>query len=144
MINQNHREKRFSSPQSLAETLAQQIAKELCQAVRARKTASLIVPGGRTPMVLFEQLQHQDIPWSAVYITLTDDRWIATDAPDSNEGLVRKMLLRGAAKNARFVGLKNNVYRYLLFRAAGQIHRLAAYRCFAPAAHYERRRQRRS
>ena len=107
MVDQTHGERRFSSPQSLAEVLASKIAETLRQAVKARGTASLVVRGGRTSMTLFEQLQYQDIPWTNVWITLTDERWVSRDAPDSNEGLVRKMLLRGTAKEAHFIGLKN-------------------------------------
>ena len=42
-----------------------------------------------------------------MWITLADERWIATDAASSNEKLVRENLLIGPAAKAHFVGLKN-------------------------------------
>jgi len=98
---------RFSTPQALAEALAGRIAAELSRAIEARGKASLVVSGGRTPLALFEQLRQQPLPWSAVWITLADERWVPPDSPDSNEGLVRQGLLQGPASEAHFVGLWN-------------------------------------
>jgi 6-phosphogluconolactonase len=42
-----------------------------------------------------------------VSVTLTDERWVSPEDPASNEGLVRRALLAGAASAARFVPLKN-------------------------------------
>lgn len=104
-----HEEKRFSSPQSLIEVLANRIAKTLRRAVKARGYASIVVSSGRvTPVALFEQLSILHVPWSAVWITLSDERWVSVDSPGSNEGLVRRTLLKGPVKEAHFVGLKND------------------------------------
>jgi 6-phosphogluconolactonase len=40
-----------------------------------------------------------------VSVTLADERWLPPEHPDSNAGLVRATLLRGAASAARFVPL---------------------------------------
>ena len=39
-------------------------------------------------------------------ITLTDERWVPPDSDDSNEGLVRRRLLRDRAAAAELIGLK--------------------------------------
>jgi 6-phosphogluconolactonase len=45
-----------------------------------------------------------DLAWERVFITLTDERWVPPSHPDSNEGLVRRLLLKDNASRARFVG----------------------------------------
>ncbi|MEM6457265.1 MAG: 6-phosphogluconolactonase, partial [Acidobacteriota bacterium] len=99
-------EHRLENRQTLAETLAAQIADDLRAAVDQRGHASLIVSGGSTPVPLFDALCAQgDVPWAQVWITLADERWVPADHEDSNAHLVHTHLLQGAAADARFVGL---------------------------------------
>ena len=98
----------FDDSAQLAAALATSIAECLQRAVDARGRASLVVSGGSTPVPLFERLADQPAPWSAVTITLADERWVAPTADGSNEALVRRHLLRGAAGAAAFVGLWND------------------------------------
>lgn len=100
-------EHRFPDPLALAHALSGELRADLEEAIAARGRASLVVSGGRTPLQLFEQLRTQHLAWSQVWITLADERWVETDAPDSNERMVREALLVGDAAAARFVGLKN-------------------------------------
>ena len=90
------------------ETVAQ-LAKRVIIALRedldAYDDATLVVSGGRTPVALFGELSKADIDWSKVAITLADERWVPADHADSNEGLVRRTLMIGAAARARFVPL---------------------------------------
>lgn len=90
----------------LAETLADEIAAHLTEAVAARGRASLVVPGGSTPKLLFAALSCRPAPWDRVFVTLTDERWVSPRDPASNERLVRELLLQGLARAAKFVGLK--------------------------------------
>jgi 6-phosphogluconolactonase len=99
--------KRFESTEEAAQALAQHVAAALRDAVDARGVASLLVPGGRTPVTLFRVLRRIDLPWAQVGIGLTDERWVASDHADSNERLVRCELLADAAAAARFVPLHN-------------------------------------
>jgi 6-phosphogluconolactonase len=90
----------------LAETLADEIAAHLTEAVAARGRASLVVPGGSTPKLLFAALSCRPAPWDRVFVTLTDERWVSPRDPASNERQVRELLLQGLAGAAKFVGLK--------------------------------------
>jgi len=65
------------------------------------------VSGGRTPALMFAHLARHALDWPRIHITIADERWVGSDDPASNEGLVRATLLRGAAAQARFQGLKN-------------------------------------
>jgi 6-phosphogluconolactonase len=100
-------EHRFPDSTALAHALAGEIRVDLEEAIGVRRTASLAVSGGRTPLKLFEQLRAEKLPWSNVWITLADERWVDVDDDASNERLVRRHLLLEQAAPARFVGLKN-------------------------------------
>ena len=100
-------EHRFPDPHALANALAGELKVDLEEAVAARGAASLVVSGGKTPLQLFEQLRKEKVPWSKVWVTLADERWVDTQAGASNERLVREHLLQDAAADAHFVGLKN-------------------------------------
>ncbi|MQM39087.1 6-phosphogluconolactonase [wastewater metagenome] len=95
-------------PDALADALAQSVATSLTEAIEARGLATLVVPGGRTPVALFRALARIELPWSSVMVTLTDERRVPADDPQSNAQLVRTHLLTGAARAARFVPLASD------------------------------------
>ena len=100
--------RQFANTEALNEALAAEIAASLGHRLRAGRSASLTVAGGRSPVALFEQLSVMALDWSRVWVTLTDERWVRTSSSDSNEHLVREHLLRNAAAKANFVGLKTD------------------------------------
>ena len=100
-------EHRFPDATALAHALVGELKVDLEEAIGARKSASLVVSGGRTPTRVFQQLRAEKIDWKHLWITLADERWVENTSEDSNERLVREHLLVGAAAAARFVGLKN-------------------------------------
>ncbi len=99
------RERQFDDGDRLADGLAERIAASLEQALAARARASLVVSGGRSPVPLFHNLARRALNWAAVTVTLADERWVPAESEDSNEGLVRRHLLRDKALSARLVGL---------------------------------------
>ncbi|MFG0381969.1 6-phosphogluconolactonase [Pseudomonas sp. zbq_18] len=90
---------------ALAETLAQQVAEALRAAIQARGSALLVVSGGRSPVAFFECLAQEPLAWQQVRVGLADERWVALEDANSNEALVRRHLLQGAAAEARMIGL---------------------------------------
>ena len=96
----------FSDFSSMIAVLADDIVARLKQDVARRGNASMALSGGTTPGPLFDLLTRRDAPWDKIWITLSDERWIATDQDGSNEHLVRTQLLRGKAAGAHFVGMK--------------------------------------
>jgi len=98
-------ERRFASFPDAAHALAGELALALGRAISARGRALLAVSGGRTPQQVFERLRQLEVDWGGVTLTLTDERWVPPDHPDSNERLVRTCLLRGPAAGAAFVPL---------------------------------------
>src|ERR1700728_2514333 len=100
--------RKFENTEALSEALAAEIAASLGHRLRAGRSASLVVAGGRSPVALVEQLSVMALDWSRVWVTLTDERWVRTSSSDSNEHLVREHLLRNGAAKANFVGLKTD------------------------------------
>jgi 6-phosphogluconolactonase len=95
----------LSSASQQASLMATTVADALSFAIQTEGEASLLVSGGRSPIEFFEKLSHQPLDWSRVTISLTDERWVPPEHPDSNEGLVRRHLLQNKAATARFIGL---------------------------------------
>jgi len=92
--------------ETLARTLAEDIAVHLKAGIARRGAAVLAVSGGSTPRAFFEALAgHGDIDWPRVTVTLVDERWVAESSERSNAGLVRRCLLQGPAAAAGFVPL---------------------------------------
>jgi 6-phosphogluconolactonase len=101
------REHRFANAAAMTEALALAITGALQDGLAAGRGASLAVPGGRTPVTLFERLSSAELDWDDVWVTLSDERWVDSANAASNEKLVRDHLLRDLAAEANFVGLKN-------------------------------------
>jgi 6-phosphogluconolactonase len=68
----------------------------------------LVVTGGRTPGPVYDRLAKTDLDWSRITVTLSDERFVGTDSPDSNERLVRERLLQHNAAKATFVPIKGD------------------------------------
>ncbi|WP_188063783.1 6-phosphogluconolactonase [Sphingobium sp. KCTC 72723] len=98
----------FADGAQAAADLATRIATLLGDAIATRGTASIALSGGRSPKPVLEALATTPLDWSKVVVTLVDERWVAPDAPDSNERLLRETLLTGPAAAARFVPIKND------------------------------------
>jgi len=97
----------FTDEHQMATALAGAVADALRGGLAARGAASLAVSGGRSPIPFLRALAEMRLDWSKVYVTLVDERWVTPASPDSNEGLVRRHLLREAAGSACLVPLKS-------------------------------------
>ncbi|MBS3785406.1 MAG: 6-phosphogluconolactonase [Gammaproteobacteria bacterium] len=95
----------FPDPAQAVSAVAERIGSIIQFSVRARGRASLLLPGGRTPIPVFHALRDQDLPWNQVYISLTDERRCPPDHSDSNARLIQEELLVGPAANAHFYPL---------------------------------------
>lgn len=86
--------------------VAQTIASELGQSLRAEGRATLSVPGGTTPGPVFDTLSGADLDWSRVAVVLNDERWVREESPRSNTRLLRERLLTGRAAGAQLIPLR--------------------------------------
>lgn len=90
---------------ALAGAVARHVARRLREELARTGRAGLVVPGGRSPVPLLRALSTEVLAWERVTVTLTDERWVAPDHPDSNGSMVRRHLLQDRAAAARFVPL---------------------------------------
>ncbi len=98
----------FDTRDDLFSSLADFCAGTLQAALTSRNAASIIVSGGSTPEPLYTTLAHTSLPWEKVTVALVDERWVDTNHAASNERFVRQVLLRDAAAQAKFIGMKNS------------------------------------
>ncbi len=84
----------FPDRDALAAALGARIGERLAEAIDARKQASLVVSGGRTPVRLFGALSKLPLNWSSIHVLPADERWVDEQEAASNVGLIRRELVR--------------------------------------------------
>ncbi|MGA0606281.1 6-phosphogluconolactonase [Phenylobacterium sp. VNQ135] len=99
----------YPSAQAVGEACAHAIAGCLRDGLATRGRAGLVATGGRSPGPVFDALAAEplatSLDWARVVVTLSDERCVAADAPESNARTVRERLLVGPAAKARFLPL---------------------------------------
>ena len=92
-------------PKILVKNLVKEVTTLLKKAIIEKHSATLLVSGGNTPKLFFQELSKIKLDWSCVTIGLVDERWIEPSNQDSNANLVSKFLLQNEAKHASFIPL---------------------------------------
>jgi 6-phosphogluconolactonase len=95
----------FADTDQLDQALAEHLAHRLQADIAHHGHASLAVSGGSTPTGMFRSLSRCELNWARVWLTLVDERRVATDSPASNERLLRENLLQNCAAQAHFISL---------------------------------------
>ena len=85
------------------------IKKNLSSSINKYQNASIAVPGGTSPIKIFNELSKQKLDWSKVQITLVDDRLVDPDNDHSNQKLINDYLLKNEAKKSKFIPLNKNL-----------------------------------
>jgi 6-phosphogluconolactonase len=87
----------YDTKAEMAEAVALRVSGIIKEALAARHEALIALPGGKSPIPVFERLAEADIDWSRVTIIPTDDRLVRTTDPLSNYAMIaRHFLPRGA------------------------------------------------
>ena len=92
-------ENRLAASNAAADLLASLVRNGLASEPGAQ--SSLVVSGGSTPGPCFDRLSVESIDWSRVTVVPSDERWVSSDDPDSNEHLIRARLLQGRASGGK-------------------------------------------
>ncbi len=87
------------------------ITKNLSSIINKHQNASIAVPGGTSPIKIFNKLSKQKLDWSKVQITLVDDRLVDPDNDHSNQKLINDYLLKNDAKKSKFFPLNKNLIK---------------------------------
>lgn len=94
------RQHSFIDGETLARTLAADVAASLRRRLEAHDRASLVVSGGRTPAAFLRELARSSLDWSRIHVTLADERCVTAADPASNLRLVREAFAGTAAAAA--------------------------------------------
>ena len=100
--------KAFSNRAEASEAAAQFIAANVRSILTNEPEVLVAVPGGSTPRACLTLLGQQDLPWPHIAVTLTDERDVPRDHPDSNFGLLRDTVFARQALTERFVPLNKD------------------------------------
>ncbi len=95
----------YSSRAEWADAVGNIVAAQLSDALDSRGRATLIVPGGTTPALMFDTLRRQDINWNAVCVIPSDERLVSLESTRSNLGMIKARLLQDKAKRAEIISL---------------------------------------
>lgn len=95
----------FSSGESLARHLADDVSAALERRLAAHGTAGLVVSGGRTPTAFLRELASRELDWARVFVTLADERCVAADDPASNLRFVREAFADTPAADASLIAV---------------------------------------
>lgn len=97
----------FPTALALADALADYVAIAIATRLQTSPSCAIALSGGKTPINFFQSLAQKPLPWSAVTITLVDDRWVPETSLRSNAALLRHHLLQGPTAAATFLPLVN-------------------------------------
>lgn len=95
----------YTSPSApiLIQSLCDCLVKELFDVLASKEQASLVVPGGTTPVPLFQILSRVDLPWHRVAVLLSDERLVPETDARSNMQMLRQNLQINHAENINIV-----------------------------------------
>lgn len=91
----------FPSRQALMQALAHRIAEALRTGIAERGSACVALSGGTTPEPAYCLLAREPLAWQKVTLALVDERFVPTNDPRSNEGLLRRALAPAIAAGAQ-------------------------------------------
>ncbi len=62
-------------------------------AIQERGLCTIALAGGNTPKPLYEAIATHNLPWNKIHLFWGDERYVAAEHPDSNQGMVRRSWL---------------------------------------------------
>lgn len=96
---------KFDTRDAASAAAAERIAGFVSAQVERDNEATFVVSGGTTPARCFDYLSTYSLAWDKVQVALSDERWVPSDHEDSNERLVREMLLKAEAGAASMLSI---------------------------------------
>lgn len=95
----------FDSREAASIALAQHIGEVLADATAEHGNASCVVSGGSSPVNMYRALRQYPLPWKNVLFVPSDERLVAIDSENSNEGMLRRELIQQEASVAKILSL---------------------------------------
>ncbi|HEX2624044.1 MAG TPA: 6-phosphogluconolactonase, partial [Sphingomicrobium sp.] len=88
----------YDSIEEMADAVAGDIGFIVESAIEARGNALLALPGGKTPVPIYQRLAKAELPWKRVTIIPGDERLVAMDNDLSNVRALAKTFLPAGAR----------------------------------------------
>jgi 6-phosphogluconolactonase len=88
----------YDSVDELADAVSGDVGFIIESALDARDSALIAVPGGSTPVPVFDKLTQRKLSWRKVTVIPTDDRLVAVDNELSNARLLARSFMPGGAR----------------------------------------------
>ena len=88
----------YDSIDEMADAVAGDVGFIVESALDARGSALLALPGGKTPLPVYERLAAAKLPWKQVTIIPTDERLVPLDSPLSNIRAIAGTFLKAGAR----------------------------------------------
>ena len=83
----------YDNADELADAVVSDVGFIIGQALDARGDAVIALPGGRSPLPIFEKLAKVKLNWRRVSIVPTDDRVVGVESPLSNVAMLARIFL---------------------------------------------------
>jgi 6-phosphogluconolactonase len=88
----------YDDVEEMAEAVAGDVGFIIESAIDARDASLVALPGGKTPLPVFERLAKAKLPWKKVTIVPTDERLVAVQDELSNARLLAQSFMRAGAR----------------------------------------------
>jgi 6-phosphogluconolactonase len=88
----------YDTNDAMAAAVAEHIVRVIKDALGARDEALIALPGGKSPIPVFQRLAAANIDWSRVTIIPTDDRLVPATNPLSNYAMIARYFLPKGAQ----------------------------------------------
>jgi 6-phosphogluconolactonase len=88
----------YESPVEMADAVAEEIGQFIATTIATKGEALIALPGGKTPIPIFQRLAKARIDWKRVTIIPTDDRLVPITSPLSNVATIAQYFLPTGAR----------------------------------------------
>jgi 6-phosphogluconolactonase len=88
----------YATGGELAVAVAEHIQRVISDALETRGEALIAIPGGRSPIPIFECLAELDVVWANVTIIPTEDRLVVSHSPLSNYARISRYFVPKGAQ----------------------------------------------
>ena len=91
------------------------MASRIFQEITVKRPASVLFPGGQSPLIFYAKLILSTIEWNGISIMATDERIVPMSSSDSNTGMIKRELVDKIKRNQKpelitsFPEYKNNI-----------------------------------
>ena len=91
------------------------MASRIFQEITVKRPASVLFPGGQSPLIFYAKLILSTIEWNGISIMASDERIVPMSSSDSNTGMIKRELVDKIKRNQKpelitsFPEYKNNI-----------------------------------